>query len=335
MDLRLEQLEKWLRESLGFDYSSIEPASGDASFRRYFRVVVGGDSFIAMDAPPEKENCTPFIKVSNALLGFGLNVPRVLKRDLEQGFLLLTDLGSKQYLPQLNEQSVDALYSDAINALVALQVQGDENSDMLPPYDRVRLMDEMELFRKWFVGRALQLQLTADQSKLIDDAFEGLVANALEQPQVWVHRDYHSRNLMLCEESNPGILDFQDAVIGPVTYDLVSLLKDCYITWPRDQVEQWVMEYRVKALNGGIEGIEDPERLLRWFDAMGAQRHIKVLGIFCRLNIRDGKSAYLDDIPRVFNHLIDACNRLPEMTEFKLFLESEISPRMDQLSPTP
>ncbi|MFC1748320.1 aminoglycoside phosphotransferase family protein [Pseudomonadota bacterium] len=328
MDLRLEQLERWLGETLRLKYSSIAPASSDASFRRYFRIIVDGDSFVVMDAPPEKENCAPFIKVSNTMLDFGLNVPRVLKRDLENGFLLLTDLGSEQYLPHLNEQSVDALYSDAINALVNLQAQGDEESDELPLYNHTRLMSELELFREWFIGQHLGIDLDATQEKLIDDTFEWLITSALEQPQVWVHRDFHSRNLMVCNENSPGILDFQDAVVGAASYDLVSLLKDCYIVWPRERVEYWVTEYRAKALRAGISGIEDPEKLLHWFDAMGVQRHIKVLGIFCRLNIRDGKSVYMDDIPRVFDYVMDACERLPQLLEFKRFLEKVVVPRM-------
>ena len=330
MDRRLEGIERWLRSTVGLNFSTIEPASSDASFRRYFRVTVDGDTFIVMDAPPEKENCMPFINISNAMLELGLNVPRVLKRDLEQGYLLLSDLGTEQYLSHLSESSVDALYSDAINALVMLQARGDEHSALIPRYDHKRLMDELELFRHWFVGRYLGLALTTAQNVLVSSTFDWLVDQALNQPQAWVHRDYHSRNLMVCEGHNPGVLDFQDAVVGPVTYDLVSLLKDCYITWPRARVEQWVVEYRAKALNAGIEGIEDMDQLLRWFDAMGAQRHIKVLGIFCRLNYRDGKPGYMKDIPRVFDYVLDACERLPELSEFKGFIKNEIAPRMKQ-----
>ncbi len=316
MDSRLKQLKNWLNDELGINFSAIVAASSDASFRRYFRVLDGDKTFIVMDAPPDKEDSVPFIKISKAMAGFGLNVPRVLQQDLAQGFLLLTDLGSEQYLSHLSDDTADALYSDAIDALVTLQVRGHQGSEQLPFYNRQRLMDEMHLFCEWYVGKFLGLELNASQQTVIDEAFEWLAGQALEQPQVWVHRDYHSRNLMRCEKDNPGILDFQDAVIGAVTYDLVSLLKDCYITWPRPQVERWVAEYQAKALSAGVVGIEDRQQLLRWFDAMGAQRHIKVLGIFSRLNIRDGKPGYLKDIPRVFEYVVDACERLPELSDF-------------------
>jgi len=320
MDSRLKQLKHWLNNELGIHVSSIVPASSDASFRRYFRIVDNGETFIVMDAPPDKEGCAPFIKISRAMAGFGLNVPRVLQQDLAQGFLLLTDLGSEQYLPYLNDTSADALYRDAMDALIALQVRGQQSHETLPRYHRQRLMDEMNLFCEWFVEKHLGVTLKTSQQTVIDDAFDYLAASALAQPQVWVHRDYHSRNLMRCNKNNPGILDFQDAVIGAVTYDLVSLLKDCYIAWPREQIECWVMAYQAKALRAGVTGIEDARQLLYWFDAMGAQRHIKVLGIFSRLNIRDGKPGYLKDMPRVLGYLIDACERIPALSDFKTLL---------------
>ncbi len=325
-DPRFLALNSWIARTLGDD-AQVALISGDASFRRYFRVETEGATLIVMDAPPDKENCEPFIRVAKAMLGFGLNVPQILQQDLQQGFLLLSDLGSEQYLSHLNDDSVDALYSDAIDALIRLQVNGQSDLSM-PPYDHGRLMAEMNLFFDWFVDQNLKLSLTSEQKALIDNAFEWLASMALQQPQTWVHRDYHSRNLMLCEKDNPGVLDFQDAVIGAVTYDLVSLLKDCYIAWPRERVEAWVSEYQQKALQAGIKGIEDGAQLLRWFDAMGAQRHIKVLGIFSRLYYRDGKDGYLKDIPLVYEYVLDACERLPELSEFKNFLQENVTPKM-------
>ncbi len=323
MDERLEQIKQWLRDDLSLQFSTIEPASSDASFRRYFRVQTAHETLIVMDAPPDKENCQPFIAIAQAMLGFGLNVPKILQQDLEQGFLLLSDLGSDQYLSHLNDDSVDALYSDAIDALIKLQVNGCGH-ESVPLYDHEKLLAEMQLFNDWFIDQNIKIELNPSQQKIISETFEWLAQMALQQPQVWVHRDYHSRNLMVCEKNNPGVLDFQDAVIGAVTYDLVSLLKDCYIAWPRERVETWVAEYQAKALAAGIRGIEDTAQLLRWFDAMGAQRHIKVLGIFSRLFYRDGKAGYLKDIPLVFDYVLDACERLPEMAEFGRFLNDVV-----------
>lgn len=310
MDPRLELIHHWLREELDIDDSDVSPASADASFRRYFRVRLKDKSLIVMDAPPEKEDCRPFIRISAAMAQCGLHVPEVLEQDLGRGLLLLTDLGNEQYLDHLNDGRAGKLYSEAIDALIQLQDCGSQDDLALPEYNRQRLMNEMSLCRQWFIEQHLGHSLNHEQETVLDQALNWLVDQALEQPQVWVHRDYHSRNLMLCEKNNPGILDFQDAVYGPFTYDLVSLLKDCYISWPRERVESWLREYQVKAFETGLPGCADFDQLLRWFDAMGAQRHIKVLGIFARLSIRDGKHGYLDDLPRVMYYLLDACERL-------------------------
>ncbi len=294
---RLEQLKRWLDNELEFSDYTLAPASSDASFRRYFRVVHDGARFIIMDAPPEKEDSRPFIRVAKQLFDAGLNVPEVLDEDLDQGFLLLSDLGNTPYLGALNEASVERLYGDALGALAAIQTCA---CDGLPRYDRALLLREMELFREWLVEKHLGITPGDAQHALLDDAFDLLIENALAQPQVFVHRDYHSRNLMLIPRNNPGILDFQDAVYGPVTYDLVSLLRDCYIAWPRSRVEDWALGYLELALQTGIlhEEHNDPVQFLRWFDLMGVQRHLKASGIFARLNHRDGKPGYLDDIPR-------------------------------------
>jgi aminoglycoside/choline kinase family phosphotransferase len=329
MDKRLDQLNAWLINDLGFNETTITSASSDASFRRYFRVAKSGVTYIVMDAPPDKEDCQPFVDIAAAMQGYGLNVPQVLEKDLGQGFLLLTDLGSRQYLPELNEQSADMLYGDAIAALVRLQVNGDINTTLLPLYNRELLLAEMELFREWFVYKSLDVELSSDEHDDLTDVFEFLLDKALEQPKVWVHRDYHSRNLMITEENNPGVLDFQDAVIGPLTYDLVSLFKDCYIVWPRAKIEEWLGVYLQQAKSQGLNLEIDESQFLRWFDLMGVQRHLKVLGIFSRLNIRDGKSGYLKDIPLTLEYVRQIIPVVPELAPLELLIESKVLPRMN------
>jgi len=312
LDPRFEQLQTWLRTVAGIHQYEIAPASADASFRRYFRVRYDATSRIVMDAPPAQEDCHPFIHVSSLMAGIGLHVPVVLRQDLQQGFLLLTDLGERMYLPALNEHSVENLYHDAMQALLRLQAHGPAD---LPPYDRRLLMNEMELFRQWYLEHHLAMRLSEHDNVTIDTAFNYLAEAALQQPRVIVHRDYHSRNLMV-SDPNPGILDFQDAVIGPVTYDLVSLLRDCYIAWPRQQVEAWVKQYYQQArAEGLLSDVSEPE-FLRWFDLMGIQRHLKASGIFARLNYRDGKPGYLKDIPRTLGYVTDVGKDYPALKPF-------------------
>lgn len=301
LDPRFEQLQAWLRTVAGIRDFEIAPASADASFRRYFRVRYDTTSRIVMDAPPAQEDCQPFIHVSSLMAGIGLHVPVVLRQDLQQGFLLLTDLGERMYLPELNESTVANLYADAMQALLRLQTHGPAD---LPPYDYRLLTNEMELFRQWYLERHLALQLGERENATIDAAFAYLAEAALQQPRVIVHRDYHSRNLMI-SSPNPGILDFQDAVIGPVTYDLVSLLRDCYIAWPRQQVEDWVKQYYLQALAEGLLPDVSEAQFVSWFDLMGIQRHLKASGIFARLNYRDAKPGYLKDIPRTLGYVTD------------------------------
>jgi aminoglycoside/choline kinase family phosphotransferase len=308
---RLEQLNHWLSRGLGLPRYDIAPASSDASFRRYFRVRFDGESRIVMDAPPDKEDSRPFVRIARALYDIGLNVPQILAEDLAQGFLLLSDLGSEQYLAALNEGSVDRLYGDAMGALLTLQACGPQQ-DELPPYDEALLLREMELFREWYLGRHLGLVLSPGEQRLLDETFHHLAQSALAQPSVAVHRDYHSRNLMVAAH-NPGILDFQDAVHGPLTYDLVSLLRDCYIAWPRARVEAWALGYQELAIDSGVLRLRDEERFLRWFDWMGVQRHLKASGIFARLNHRDGKPGYLNDIPRTLGYVREVAGRYPEL----------------------
>ncbi|MGM0593862.1 MAG: aminoglycoside phosphotransferase family protein [Pseudomonadota bacterium] len=325
MGERLEQLQRWLSRDLGLPAHSLEPASADASFRRYFRIGFDGESRIVMDAPPELEDSRPFVRIARQLHAIGLHVPQVLAEDLGQGFLLLTDLGSQQYLDALDGDSVARLYGDAMAALATLQARG-PGAEQLPPYDEALLRREMALFRDWYLLRHLGLTLSPEQERVLAQTFDLLVVNALEQPPVCVHRDYHSRNLMVCED-NPGILDFQDAVYGPLTYDLVSLLRDCYIAWPREQVEEWALAFHDLAVEEGILGERRQGRFLRWFDLMGVQRHLKASGIFARLNHRDGKPGYLGDIPRTLGYVAEVSGRYPELQPFSHFLQAEVLPR--------
>jgi len=311
-DERLQQLHSWLNDCLAISDYQLQPASGDASFRRYFRLSHNGHSDIVMDAPPEREDSQPFVDISKALINLGLNAPEVIEQDLEQGFLILTDLGQQQYLDVLNENNADKLYGDAMQALLSLQAGG-EAEYAFPDYDRKLLMTEMELFRNWLLDQHLGMVLSETEHACLDEVFNLLAESALQQPQVAVHRDYHSRNLMLCDTHNPGILDFQDAVKGAVTYDLVSLLRDCYIAWPQVKVEAWVAGYHEQAVQAGILPEENEAQFIRWFDLMGVQRHLKAAGIFARLNHRDGKSGYMKDIPRTLDYVLQVSNKYSEL----------------------
>ncbi len=313
-DTRFEELERWVRDHLAPGVLDIVPASADASFRRYFRVICEDGSRIVMDAPPEKEDVRPFVTLSAMLTELGLHVPEVVACDPEKGFLLLTDLGSRHYLDGLDAASADSLYGDAVEALVRLQSCPPERMGDLPPYDERLLREELALFSEWYLQRLLGVVLDDGQQRVWREACEVLVHSAQEQPRVLVHRDYHSRNLMITEP-NPGILDFQDAVVGPVTYDLVSLLRDCYIAWPQERVEAWTRSYHRLATDAGVlRGIPD-ERLARWFDLMGVQRHLKATGIFARLKLRDGKPGYLGDIPRTLGYVRSVCSRYSELAD--------------------
>jgi N-acetylmuramate 1-kinase len=324
-DSRLALLTRWVVDDLGFADGSIEPASADASFRRYFRLTRGADSYIIMDAPPEKEALEPFVSVARALIGLGLNVPVILARNAPQGLLLLSDLGTRLYLEELSAGGeVDRLYTDALDALVRLQTRGGEAARALPPYDRAALRREMELMPEWFLARHLGAPAGAEERRLLDRLFTLLEDSALAQPATFVHRDYHSRNLLVTPADNPGILDFQDAVRGAVTYDAVSLLKDCYITWPRERVTGWLLGYRERLLAAGFALEAEEAEFMRWFDLMGLQRHIKVLGIFARLYYRDGKAGYLKDLPRVLAYTRDAAERYPETQEFARYIGTRI-----------
>ena len=324
-DARLALIREWLSRDLGLQPERIEPASSDASFRRYFRAFHAGRTLIVMDAPPDKEDVRPYLKVTQLLEAIGVHVPHVHETDVGRGLLLLEDLGGTHYLSRLNAgDDAELLYSDALGVLAEIQVRGNAAAQELPPYDRAALARELGLMPEWFCKRHLALDLSSAQAQMIASAFEFLIREALSQPAVFVHRDYHSRNLMVLGERNPGVLDFQDALRGPIGYDLVSLLKDCYISWPRQQVERWVLEYRerLQALGGPVGS--GGREFLRWFDLVGVQRHIKVLGIFARLWYRDGKPGYLRDLPLTLDYVRDTCARYEELAELGRFLEENV-----------
>ena len=334
LDARAAELAAWLRDALGTAAFRIEPASEDASFRRYFRVHAGSRTRVAMDAPPPMEDCRPFVSVLGLLRGAGVNAPRLHAADVERGFLLLDDLGSRCYLDVIEDANADALYADAFDTLLGMQCG--IGRGRVPPYDERRLRDELALFPRWFLAHHLGIELDAALSHALDDAFETLVRVCVEQPRVFVHRDYHSRNLMYLGNGdsgddpggNPGVIDFQDAVDGPVTYDLVSLLRDVYVRWPEDRVAGWVGAYHDRAVARGLVDV-GRARFLRWFDLTGVQRHLKIAGIFARLWHRDGKPRYLDDLPLTLSYLAQIAPRYPETEAVARVLEErDVAGRM-------
>ena len=314
-DERVPQLVDWLESILGNTPESIEFASEDASFRRYFRIGNNGSSFVAMDAPADLEEFEAYIRIAKKFKHIGLNVPDIFAADHENGFALITDFGNTTYLERLSRANADALYEDAIDSLVLLQKATRTDVEFLPPYSCEMIVSEMELFREWYLKYHLKKAVSPAISDVLDHTFEILRAKAAEQPKVWVHRDYHSRNLMVVQNDNPGILDFQDAVYGPVSYDLVSLLRDCYIVWDQETIDQWIHLYLNKARQAGLEFEFDRWQFIEWFDWVGIQRHIKVAGIFSRLNYRDKKSKFLEDIPTVMAYIESVAKKYPELRE--------------------
>lgn len=313
LDQRLDQLTVWLQSLPELTTFTLAPASADASFRRYFRVTTPSGSYVAMDAPPTQEDCRPFSRITGLLEKQGLHVPHIHAHNLDAGFLLLDDLGNRHYLAALDTATVEHLYDSALTALAQLQ---ETSTAIVPLYDEALLQTEMALFEDWFLQAHLQITLAAPQQLIWNKLRQTLVENALNQPQVFVHRDYHSRNLMVTTENNPGIIDYQDAVRGPLTYDLVSLLKDCYIDWPDRLVTDFVLRFRALLQDRGLASEVESDTFERWFDLMGMQRHLKAIGIFARLNHRDGKSGYLDDIPRTLNYIVQTTRKYPETREF-------------------
>lgn len=321
---RLQALQEWAARQLGGDGLDIAPASADASFRRYFRVTAKGRDYIVMDAPPAHEDCRPFIAVAHLFGEAGVHVPEVLAQDLDQGFLLLSDLGHTTYLSALNAADRDPavareLYLASNDALI--RIQQVSRPGVLPEYDRALLTRELMLFPEWYVAKHLGVAMNEQQQAILDVVFERILANNLAQPQVWVHRDWHSRNLMV-SDPNPGILDFQDAVYGPITYDLASIYRDAYIEWDEEQQLDWVIRYWEKARAARLPVREDFGDFWRDFEWMGAQRHIKVLGIFARLYHRDGKDGYLQDMPLVMRYLRKVCTRYDELKPLLALLDA-------------
>lgn len=315
-DPRLSQLNDWLAQCFPDRAFTLETASSDASFRRYFRVSVDAQTYIAMDAPPEHENLTAFIRVAEGLRQTGgVRTPEIFFRDEKQGFLLLSDFGQQSFLEALSDDNADDLYHQAIDSLIDIQtVPPDELP--LPDYDAPMLIREMRLFDEWFLGRHLGI----DCPQWLANLYQWLANTARQQPQCLVHRDYHSRNLMVQPGKQLGVIDFQDAVFGPASYDLVSLLKDAYVSWPAERISGWVDYYAERALTAGILNQSDINNLQRDFDLMGLQRHLKILGIFCRLNYRDKKPRYLNDLRRVLDYVYPVTERYPELSDLDHFL---------------
>ncbi|MBI3223150.1 MAG: phosphotransferase [Nitrosomonadales bacterium] len=303
---RQQQLTEWLHSLFPNETFTLAPASADASFRRYFRATFTDRALIVMDAPPQHEDCKPFLHVGKLFEDAGTHVPHVYAQDLAQGFLLLSDLGNTTYLHALNPGNARQLYGDATDALIKIQLASRDRE--LPRYDEALLRRELNLFPEWYIARHLQITLDEKQQAALGTVFSRILDNNLAQPCVYVHRDYHSRNLMVAEP-NPGILDFQDAVYGPITYDLASLFKDAYIRWDEELVMDWLIRYWEKARKAGLPIQQDFGEFYRDYEWMGVQRHIKVLGIFARLYHRDGKEGYLKDMPLVMDYLRRACAR--------------------------
>ena len=326
-NLRKISMLDWLENDLLLTIISCEPASSDASFRRYFRIKATEGQFIVMDAPPEKENIEPFIRVAALMAGSQVNVPVIFQKNLTDGFLLLEDFGSTCFLDRLNPQSATALYQSAFDALFKLQSNTSIQDCTLPRYNEPLLQRELGIFEDWFLNQWMDIQIPASLWKTVCAI---LVDSAVEQPVTCVHRDYHSRNLMVLNDDSPGVIDFQDAVIGPITYDLVSLLRDCYIAWPTQQVDLWREYYYQRLLQAKIITCSSA-CFKRWFDLMGMQRHLKAIGIFSRLHLRDGKSGYLNDIPRTLNYITTICKAYPELTGFSDFLQAHVLPALDEL----
>lgn len=324
---RTAQLQAWLESQFPNESFSLTPASADASFRRYFRITFadGRPTRIVMDAPPSHEDCRPWLHVEQLFRAAGTHVPEVFAADLAQGFLLLSDLGSTTYLSVLDAENAPALYGEAVDALIRMQ-QASRPGE-LPLYDEALLQRELNLFPEWYVGKHLGKTLSDKQQHVLDDIFARLLANNLAQPSVYVHRDYHSRNLMVTIP-NPGIIDFQDAVFGPITYDLVSLFRDAYIQWEEDQELDWVIRYWEKARKAGLPVRPNFDDFYKDYEWMGAQRQLKVLGIFARLCHRDGKDGYLKDMPRVMSYLRHTCERYGDLRALARLLD-ELEPRED------
>ena len=325
---RYNVLQNWLTDTLGSSNFNLRPASEDASFRTYHRLFLKNKTFIVMDAPPEQENCKLFIKITKKLHACNVNVPVIHNVNIEEGFLLLSDLGDDLYLDKLSDSAIYDLYSDAITALV--NIQNSANVGGLDEYDKNLLRNEMNLFTEWLIEKHLQIELKEAQRKDLIKLFDLLITNAEQQPKVFVHRDFHSRNLMVTKENNPGIIDYQDAVYGPISYDLVSILKDCYIKWPEEEINKWIDFYLNKLYEEKSQFKINRDEFVRWFDLMGVQRHLKASGIFARLSHRDQKHNFLKDIPRTLTYIVDLKETYKELQPICAMIEESILPKLKE-----
>jgi hypothetical protein len=343
MDHRLQLLTRWVRQFPGFANTAVAPVAGDASFRRYFRVwrsadwqaaqgmekAQAGQPFIVMDAPPAHEDCQPFVTLAQHWRSQGVKVPAIVQQDLAQGLLLMEDFGDRLLLGQLNTANADQLYGNTLAELLRIQQLPDNPDCPLAAYSDDLLDREMALFRDWLLQRQLGLELNDSDLAMLNATFTLLRKSASAQPRVPVHRDYHSRNLLVTgSDDRPGVIDFQDAVVGPVTYDLVSLLKDCYVQWPHERVDNWMESYRQSSLNAGLHSA-DAATFRQWFELMGMQRHLKAAGIFARLALRDGKPDYLNDIPRTLGYLCSASAHQPALRTFHDWLLNTVIPAVE------
>lgn len=356
-DERQTALSEWLQTLVELPPFTITPMQGDASFRRYFRINTSNGSFVAMDAPPATENCRPFVAIANALRDHQLNAPHIFAANVEQGFLLLTDFGDQTFLKTLNINNADKLYQSALDALAILQSCESVTGHTIPSFNREFMLKEWAWFKEWVLHKWLGLTLSNESE--LDTCYEKLIQSAEQQPQVFMHRDFHSANLMVildsvsdvlnsanaprpaitndstscglsAESSHVGILDFQDAFIGPITYDAVSLLRDCYIDWPQEKVEAWVEYYRQQLLHHGVQ-VTSQKEFLTWFDLMGVQRHLKALLTFARKKVRDQQPQYLVFVPRTLNYLLEVTKRYPELSALHLYLRDQVQPASSRM----
>ena len=327
------QLQEWVADQLNVTTGELNwlPLTGDASFRHYFRCQLAGQSFIAALAPPETEKNLEFVEISELLNVAGVQAPMVIAVDYEHGYILQNDLGDRLLLPELNDDTVDGWYQQSMQQLLQLLTITQDQLAKLPAYDEESLGLELSYFQTWLLEAMLDYHCTEDEQKMLDGFFFDLIDSALDQPQQFVHRDYHSRNIMLTEDHQLVTIDFQDAVSGPITYDLVSLLRDCYIVWPEQRVRAWVSYFYKKLIQQGQLRVDEPT-FQRWFDLMGLQRHIKVLGVFARLSLRDNKHGYLQDLPVVVSYVIAAAQQQECSSEFLNWFESKIMPLVRQQS---
>ncbi len=315
---RYALVNDWLTRQLSGQSFSLAPASADASFRRYFRVSLPDTTLIVMDAPPEHEDCAPFVRIAGLMAAAGLNVPKVLAQDLAQGLLLLSDLGSTTYLTALNDGNADRLFGDAIDTLIRWQLASREG--LLPEYGEALLQRELDLFPEWYLRRHLGIELDAAQVQSLGNVFRLVIASNLAQPRTFVHRDFMPRNLMVTQP-NPGVLDFQDAVYGPISYDIASLFKDAFVSWEEPRVLDWTIRYWEKARLAGLPVNADFGAFYRDFEWMGLQRHLKILGIFARICHRDGKPAYVKDTPRFLGYVRAVCERYASLSPLLRLLD--------------